>query len=173
MQLDRSPQEPMRPFPKLAVKEIMAPWSESVRRAEESSTLKGVLVSRHFCALAEADPARRFFAEKENARRECIEAELDVPAENLSRWTAAMGFCDLVSLYLCCGSQEPVEIALAHPALPQAREATCVFLEWVGGEPRFSSPIILDGSNVSVRAMEPDVGASRMRDTVIEWVFWQ
>jgi hypothetical protein len=172
-QLDANARQPMRPFPRLLVEEIVPPWKESVRRAEASSALKGVLVSRHFCALAATDPARRPFAEEENPRRQCIESQLGAKAQDLDRWTAAMGFCDVVSLYLCCGSQEPVEVALAHPALPQGREAKCVFLEWVGGEPRFSSPIVKEGANVSVRALEPGAAGSEMRDTVIEWVFLQ
>jgi hypothetical protein len=35
--------------------------------------------------------------------------------KNLDRWIAALGFCDLLSLYLCSGSQSAVTLPLAHP----------------------------------------------------------
>src|SRR5581483_9034623 len=60
---------PLRPFPQLSPAEWFPAWEESIRRAEESSPLKGIIVSRHFCALTAQDPTHRWFAEQEIPRR--------------------------------------------------------------------------------------------------------
>src|SRR5207244_1900951 len=70
--------------------------------------------------------------------------------EDLDRWTGAIGFCDVVSLYLCSGTRETVELPLGHPGLPESRHARKVLLEWRDGSPRFSSPVIQTGHAVSI-----------------------
>lgn len=159
--------QPLRPFPQLSPEETHPSWRESVRRARESSLLEGVIVSRHFCALASQLPPHFPFAEDENPRRERIERELNIPREDLDRWTAVIGFCDLVSLYLCCGAREPTEFPLAHPSLPDASLARKVFLERVDGQPSFTPAIMEPGATVCAKAWElPD-----LHTTELEWRF--
>jgi hypothetical protein len=158
---------PLRPFPQLSPKETHPSWRESVRLALASSPLKGVIVSRHFCALASQYPPHFPFAEDENPRRERIERELNISREDLDWWTAAIGFCDLVSLYFCCGAREPAEFPLSHPSLPDARGARKVILQWVDGQPNLTPPIVEAGADVRAKAWElPDLHA-----TEIEWRF--
>ncbi len=158
---------PLRPFPQLSPEETHPSWRESVRRALDSSLLEGVIVSRHFCALASQFPPHFPFAEDENPRRERLERELKIAREDLDRWTAAIGFCDLVSLYLCCGAREPAEFPLAHPSLPDARQARRVVLEWVDGQPRFTPPVMEPGAAVRAKVRElPDLHAAEL-----EWRF--
>ena len=149
----------------------MPSWRLSVRLAEERSRLEGVIVSRHFCALSTQDPARRPFADDENPRREAAEQRLELPREDLDRWTAAIGFCDLVSLYLCSGAQDPVELPLAHPSL--ASDTRKVVLEWTGGTPRFSSPLVEPGATVSVRVCELWDQGRALEQIVLTWEFLQ
>ncbi len=103
-------------------------WRESIDEAARRSTLEGVLTSRHFCLLADdSKPEHKAFVEEETARRLPIEAQFD-PAE-LDRYTAALGFCDLFSLWLAAGSSAAVELPLAHPASPHAAQAGKVRLQ--------------------------------------------
>jgi hypothetical protein len=166
-QLANIASQPLRPFPQLSPEETHPSWRLSVRSALASSPLEGVIVSRHFCALASQFPPHFPFAEGENPRRERIERELKIPREDLDRWTAAIGFCDCVSLYLCCGAREPAEFSLAHPSLPAAREARKVILEWIDGQPCFRPPIMEQGAAVCAKAWElPD-----LHTTELEWRF--
>jgi hypothetical protein len=166
-QLAKIASQPLRPFPQLSPEETHPSWRESVQSALASSPLEGVIVSRHFCALASQYPPHFPFAEDENPRRERIERELNISREDLDRWTAVIGFCDLVSLYFCCGAEEPAEFPLAHPSLPAARGARKVVLEWVDGQPRFTPPIMEPGVAVCAKAWElPD-----LHTTELAWRF--
>ncbi len=61
-------------------------------------------------------------------------------AEDLDRWTAALGFCDLVSLYLLSGLSREVEFPLAHPASPEAQTAPRVKMQIEGRQASLSPP---------------------------------
>jgi hypothetical protein len=107
-------------------------WRRSIREAEVRSALAGLLTSRHFCLLAprDNDPYHAAFVEQETQRRAPQEATSSTLRTDLDRYTAALGFCDLLSLYLCSGLTGVVRIPLAHPADPAAHHATsaAVFL---------------------------------------------
>ena len=141
---------PPRPFPMLQPEETMSAWYESVRLAELVSPLTGVIVARHFCALAGNDQRYEIFLWNERPRLERAEANLGIRREHLDRWMAAIGFCDVLSLYLCCGTNEPAEFALGHPALPESQNARRIFVGWKDGRPRLSEPVIASGATVSV-----------------------
>jgi hypothetical protein len=105
-------------FLTIAPAESTTIWSESIRLAESVSPLAGALVSRHFCTIADSLGGQEHltFLDRETVQRLKLEenlAEHDVT--DLERWTAALGFCDLLSLYLCSGAAEPAELALCHP----------------------------------------------------------
>jgi hypothetical protein len=155
----------LRPFPALSPEETLPSWIACLRLAETASPLNGVIVSRHFCALAQSDPARGDFAAQQNPRRKHLERELNIPAEDLDRWTAAIGFCDLVSLYLCSGTHDPAEFPLAHPALPTSSDAPKLQVHWADGQPRFEPSPFLRNACLSARALE----VPRLRPLALEW----
>ena len=150
----------IRSFPQLGAEEAVPAWDATVRLAEACSPLIGVLVNRHFCFLSDDDnPLHRQFREEARRRREPVEAALEIPAPDLDRWTAALGVCDLLSLYLCSGCTEPVEFPLCHPADAEAREhAEKTTLRWEDGVGQWSRPLFHPETRVSqmVAALEGD-----------------
>lgn len=146
-QLNAIGSRPPLPFPDVSANESIGAGVKSIAKASAVSPLVEVLVSRHFTTLGVGDPARAEFVNSETARRADWELGLQIPPSDLARWTAALGFCDLLSLYLCCGSREPVEFPLAHPADPAAEYAKKVTLAWKDDCPRFSCPVVKSGAH--------------------------
>ncbi len=103
-------------------------WRESVREAEARSPLAGILTSRHFCLLAprDSDPHHDAFVEEETRRRTPQEQVSPHSSGDLARFTAALGFCDLLSLCICSGLTGTVQMRLAHAADPASRHAPSV-----------------------------------------------
>jgi hypothetical protein len=90
-------------FLSVAPEDAVQAWRSSIRSAERQSLLAGILTSRRFCLLApQNDSVHHQFWQEETERRELLEKDYSSPAD-LDRLTAAMGFCDLLSLFLCCG----------------------------------------------------------------------
>ena len=54
------------------------------------------------------DWVRHFIDQEERRRERLSKLESRSPVE-IEYWTDVLQFCDLLSLYLCCGSQESVE----------------------------------------------------------------
>ena len=125
-------------------------WRRSVREAEARSALAGILTSRHFCLLAprDSDLYHAAFVEQENQRRAPQEARCSTLRTELDRYTAALGFCDLLSLYLCSGLTGVVRIPLAHPADPAARHATSATLFLAEQTLRLNQPVMTSGTMV-------------------------
>jgi hypothetical protein len=100
-------------------------WRKSIREAETRSPLAGILTSRHFCLLAprDSDPHHGAFLEQESQRRNSQEAPSSHSPDDLARFTAALGFCDLLSLCLCSGLTGAVQMPIAHAADPASRHA--------------------------------------------------
>jgi Protein of unknown function (DUF3891) len=170
-QIESLPQGKLRPFPDLSVGETLPSWRNSLAHAASVSPLVEVLVSRHFCLLGSGDPGRQDFVNRETERRSKLESTLPFTAADLDRWADAVGFSDLLSLYLCSGCQESVQFPLAHPASPKASEAPKVTLLWRSGSPAFSSPVLKPGTQVSmtVRTYSGE-GADLPRQT-FSWTF--
>jgi hypothetical protein len=160
-----------RPFPSLSVEETSPLWHASIAHAASISALVEVLVSHHFTTLGHNDPARADFVSTEERRRKPIERSLSVPAADLERWIAALGFCDLVSLYLCSGSREPAEFPLAHPADPRAATAPKTTLRWINGFPCFSRPILKPDACVKLAARVYEGRGERTDPLCFEWRF--
>ena len=144
-------------------------WRKSIREAKARSLLAGILNSRHFCMLAprDSDPHHAAFVEQENQRRASQEAASSIPRTDLDRYTAALGFCDLLSLYLCSGFTGVVQIPLAHPANTTTQHASVTV--FFGGEtlrfdPTDTQPIMAPGTLLHVDgwvAFAPNVLASQ------------
>jgi hypothetical protein len=107
-------------FLEMAVAEFLEAWEKSIQVAQTVSAAGGFIVSRHFQRLAEhrlagaSDSDRdrkslRQFVEHEQARQKKLAAKQSRSAEELESLTDLLQFCDLLSLYICCGSRQSVE----------------------------------------------------------------
>ncbi len=107
-------------FLEIAPQDFLRAWVASIERAEQISPAGGYVVSRHFCALGhgrlasaldgEEDAARlRGFLEREAGRRRRLQQQTRVSPAELDDLVLVLQFCDLLSLYLCCGAAEAVE----------------------------------------------------------------
>jgi Protein of unknown function (DUF3891) len=162
---ERSP----RPFPALSAEETLPSWWSSVAHARSVSPLVEVLVSRHFSLLGAGDAGRAEFVRSETERRKSIEAELPYGAPDLDRWTDAMGFCDIVSLYLCSGCREPVKVPLAHPSRPAAAGAPMVTVWWQEKSLRFAPGVLGRDAVLSAEALEYSGRGKDVKPLRLEW----
>jgi hypothetical protein len=111
-----------RPLAFLDIKagDFLRAWRGSIDSAEAAAPIAALIVSGHFCRLGKfgismgaysEDDARRmreFMASEE--QRQCRLLRLQNRGESeVQYWTDVLQFCDLLSLYLCCGSEESVE----------------------------------------------------------------
>lgn len=159
-----------RPFSSLSAEETLPSWNRSVAHAKELDLLTYVLVSRHFTTLGAGESEKADFVRVENARRDEIERSLP-SAVDLDGWTGAIGFCDLVSLYLCCGSQHPVEFPLAHPADARSSSAPKVNLTWTDGIPHFAPSVLGPGTHLSLEAAAYSGYGNGLTPLRLEWHF--
>jgi hypothetical protein len=123
-------------------------WRKSIREAEARSGLAGILTSRHFCLLAprNSDPHHDAFVEEETRRRAPQEAASTYSSDDLARFTAALGFCDLLSLCLCSGLTANVQMPLAHAGDPASRNAPKVTVFLSEESIRFGQPVMTSGT---------------------------
>jgi hypothetical protein len=103
----------------------VAAWRRSIAAAERVSSLAGALTRKHFFLLTprDRDAAHRQFIEEQVPRVQEEEARRESSPPDQERFSAALGFCDLMSLHLCSGSHTSVRIPLAHPADPASCKA--------------------------------------------------
>jgi hypothetical protein len=127
-------------------------WQLSIRQAEARSTLAGIVTSRHFCALAprERDDDHNIFLNHETNRLRQVEKSAGFDPDDLGRYTAAIGFCDLLSLCLCSGLLGSYGLPLAHPADPIANLGARVNITIGEMEISCTSCIFLKGFQLSV-----------------------
>jgi hypothetical protein len=141
-------------------------WTASINTVETFSRPGAIVVSRHFTLLAQNDAAHHHrFLQAEKARQQKFQGS----EEDLNRWAAALGFCDLVSLYLLCGLSGPVEFPLAHPSSPQAKNAPRVSMQAIGKHLRFTPETVRPGSALSIQALKHPVPAQGPRAETLTW----
>ena len=139
-QLEMLSRQPPHSFTKLSAEETLPSWVASIDHGRKLGPLAAVLISRHCCLLGTGSGKHAGFLAHEAEERTQIERTLAHSPEEIDRWTGALGFCDLLSLYLCSGSQTSVRLALAHPAAGSCdRQVT---LDWVNHCPRLSEPLL-------------------------------
>lgn len=160
-----------KPFLALGLDETLDSWHACITHAASVTPLVEVLVSRHFTMLGRTDPHRTEFVRVEDERRSRIEKRLAADPADLDRWTAAIGFCDLLSLYLCSGIRDRVEFPLAHPADPRASAAAKITLDWQDDAPRFSRPILKAGSEMKLMVRAYDGHGNRTAPLCLRWRF--
>jgi hypothetical protein len=98
--------------------EFVNAWEKSIDVAESVSPAGGYIVSRHFVRIAEQAASRvaesdreveARFIQNESARQAKLAAKQKYTAQELEAITDVLQFCDLLSLYVCCGAQQNVE----------------------------------------------------------------
>jgi Protein of unknown function (DUF3891) len=160
-------------FISIPPREVEEAWTASINTVETFSKTGAMIVSRHFKLLAGNDPVHQRFVEAEKARQRRLEgsgkAEDPPKGDDLERWTAALGFCDLVSLFLLSGLSREVELPLAHPASPQAQTAAQVRMQVKGRNLRFTPGVVLAGSVLSIQALKHPVPAQGPRAETLTW----
>ena len=155
-------------FIAMSVPHFLAAWQKSIETAQSVSPVGGCIVSRHFYRLAEhriqsvndTQQDRRkleSFISSESQRQQKLSA--GIPADHLELWTDLLQFCDLLSLYICCGARENV-----------------IFPEYFGVEMRVENkdellklePAVIQPSEFSVAALRhpPVKGQSGQEITV-------
>ena len=99
---------------------IFRAWRGSIERACLVAPISGILVSEHFSRIAhdfahaantppEMVQVLTTFLERERDRQEELRAMQNHSVEEISELVDALQFCDLLSLYVCCGAREAVE----------------------------------------------------------------
>ncbi len=143
-------------------------WTASIESVEALSKTGAIVVSRHFSLLAQHDQAHhQRFLQAEKSRQRKLEGRQKV--EDLQRWTAALGFCDLVSLYLLTGLSREVEFPLAHPASLQAQTSPRVRLQIDGRNLRFTPGTVRTGSSLTIQALKHPLPAQGPRAETLQW----
>ncbi len=143
-------------FLHMAVSDFLAAWTQSIEIAQPVSPAGGYMVSRHFWRLAEhrlqsaADGEKdrkklQEFLSAESQRQKKLAGKQEHSAEDLEALTDLLQFCDLLSLYLCCGAQENVEFPEYFGVKPK--------LSAEAGGYRMEPALIASGTEFSVAAL--------------------
>jgi hypothetical protein len=160
-------------FISIPPREVEEAWAASINTVETFSKAGAMIVSRHFSLLAGHDPVHQRFVQAEKARQHRLEGrgkEEDPPkGEDLARWTAALGFCDLVSLFLLSGLSREVELPLAHPASPEAQTAPRVRMQVTGPNLCFTPAVVRAGCVLSIQALRHPVPKQGPRAETLTW----
>jgi Protein of unknown function (DUF3891) len=103
-----------------SVGEFLFAWEKSIDIAAGVSPAGGYMVSRHFHRLAEqrlthsadnqSDRTKLTrFVEDESRRQQQLAAKQEKSQAELDVLTDVLQFCDLLSLYICCGARDRAE----------------------------------------------------------------
>jgi hypothetical protein len=118
-QIQRLRSDPkLRPssFLEASLDQALRAWTVSIETAEKFAPIGGYLVSRHFERLSKRLGSKSqaklgSFRKREAQRQLGLRADLKQDEASLERLVDALQFCDVLSLYLCCGSARMVEIS--------------------------------------------------------------
>jgi hypothetical protein len=100
--------------------EFLLAWKESIAQAALTGSIGGVIVSQHFSRIGKArlqaggdnpeDTSRlEQFLRLESERQHELLAKGHHVVDEVMMLVDILQFCDLLSLYLCCGAQDDVE----------------------------------------------------------------
>ena len=107
-------------FLEAGVGEFVAAWTQSIETAQSTSLAGGYMVSRHFWRIGKHRLGRvedsaadrnklQDFLDAEAQRQKKLATMQPRTVEELEILTDVLQFCDLLSLYICCGAKENVE----------------------------------------------------------------
>ena len=97
------------PFVAVPAADVIQAWTASIEMVETLTKPGALVVSRHFLHLAGQDKAKQKFVQHEKSRQQRLASHAK-PAD-LDRWTAALQFCDVLSLYLVSGLAGPAQFS--------------------------------------------------------------
>jgi uncharacterized protein DUF3891 len=152
-------------FLEFSPEDFLQAWGSSIDNAEQISPLAGRMVSGHFYRLgqgrlaAQVDEDRnrsqvKEFLHLEHARQQRLEPSLRLSANEIETLVDVLQFCDVLSLYLCCGAQEAVEF-------PQSLAGRRIRLQFADGVFRFNPSPFIAGDNPEGLPVRLGVPASR------------
>jgi hypothetical protein len=106
-------------FLETSVSEFLSAWTKSIAAGQAVSPAGGYMVSRHFCRLAQSmlasgdsnkDDRQKLesFLSSEDRRQKKLITQQSLGLQDLELFANLLQFCDLLSLYICCGAQENV-----------------------------------------------------------------
>jgi len=107
-----------RSFIACGVGEFVNAWEKSIDVAASASATGGYIVSRHFERIAKVNSSKlpegdretaESFLRNEAQRQAKLAAKQEHTPEELEQLTDVLQFCDLLSLYVCCGARQNVE----------------------------------------------------------------
>ncbi len=146
-----------------APRDTVAAWVGSIEIAGKGSPVSGYLVSRHFSAIAEVYRSRADarttklladFIAQEDSRRQKLRKKVPHSDAQLDRLVEALQFCDLLSLYLCCGLEGEVEF-------PQKVAGKPVRLRALGEQIALTPAPLVAGASFNIAAIRhPKTNAS-------------
>jgi Protein of unknown function (DUF3891) len=148
--------DPPKSFLDVGVAEFLEAWTQSIEIAQPVSPAGGYIVSRHFRRLAEHrlghgdnndDDRKKLqtFLSRETQRQKRLASKQARSAEELELLTDVLQFCDLLSLYICCGARDSVRF-------PEYFGVTTRLS--VGGEAyRLDPPLVAAGTEFSFAAL--------------------
>jgi len=156
-QIDSRQKNPGRPlsFFEEAPADIFQAWKGSISTATKISPIAGILVSEHFCRIArdfsraqttlpEIAQVLTTFVERENAQQEELREQQPRDAAEIKLLVDVLQFFDLLSLYICCGSQENVQF-------PQRFNQKTFRLHREPGKCRVEPPLFGQPTNFSIK----------------------
>jgi hypothetical protein len=137
-------------FLDVATGNFLQAWRGSIERAQQVSALAGLMVSEHFCRIARARPQSSQplideFLQQETERQNQLLHQRSTTAEEMNVLVDVLQFCDLLSLYLCCGSQAGIEF-------PQTFNGHTIRLRREGRLCRLEPAILGEGTSMAVPA---------------------
>jgi hypothetical protein len=102
-------------FLEAKAEQFLPAWAKSIEIAAKFAPVGGYLVSRHFERISCRDvenvkPKLDDFRKQERQRQEKLLKDLKLSKPALEHLVDALQFCDVLSLYLCCGSAAPVKL---------------------------------------------------------------
>lgn len=147
---------PPRSFLQVGVPGFLTAWTQSIEVALSTSPAGGYMVSRHFWRLAEhrltasgdtaSDRAKlQDFLKIEGERERKLVSKQDRSPDELEALTDVLQFCDLLSLYFCCGAQESVEFPEYFGMKARVTTDENAY--------RFDPPLLESGAEFSVAAL--------------------
>ena len=118
MQSRSTSQGAPKSFIACGVGEFVNAWEKSIDIAASASAAGGYIVSRHFERIARMNASKVLesdrqtaegFLQNEAARQAQLAARQEHTPKELETLTDVLQFCDLLSLYVCCGALQNVE----------------------------------------------------------------
>lgn len=143
-------------FLEVAMPEFLRAWRDSIERAEQVAPIGGILVSEHFSRLAHSylqsgrgspddDQIIHQFLRVETERRRQLSRKQSLSSAEIGVLVDLLQFCDLLSLYLCCGSRDSIEFPLRF-------NGRIIRLHREGESCRMDPQLFGQGASLAVRA---------------------